>query len=418
MAKSDDEKRCPMNRRLKILFLTNRSPLPIKDGQSRRTYNILKGLSEKHDVFLLSLYEAKEETDPKNIADLKSFCKDVELHPAPSKKPSLPMVSRLLVSLFSPHPYTVWRHYSRPYVNRIHELTCALEFDIVHCDTLPISYALRDVDGKTCTLTDHDVSYLKALRTAKSHRNPLVALFLFIEAFKLKRLESSIFETVTTGFAVSELDKSLLQRICPKGRFEVIQNGVDSDTFRPRPEKTEPNKLLWVGGFSHYANEEAVCFFLQNIYPLLKKGLDGIRLDLVGGGVTKGIRKLASRDTSIRILGYVPDPIPYIQASTIFVAPVLSGGGTRLKLLEAMAMGKAIVTTSIGCEGIGGLHREHYLVADTARSFAECVFELYEDEKFRRHLGHNARGLIEKKYDWKVICQEMNTIYWKLAQIS
>ena len=205
-----------VNNRLKILFLTNCSPFPIRGGQMRRTYNILKGLSKRHDVYLLSLYEDKMENDPKNIQHLRNFCKYVELLPAPSKILSYAMLIRLLRSLISKNPYTIWRHYSYSYLKRIHELTSDIKFDLIHCDILPLAYTIKDIKDIPCTITDHDVSYLKALRMAENSNNILLKLFLYMEAYKLKRLESRVFEKVEVGIVVSEVDKNRLKNCVRK----------------------------------------------------------------------------------------------------------------------------------------------------------------------------------------------------------
>lgn len=406
-----------MDRRLKILFLTNRSPFPMKDGQTRRTYNILKGLAEKHEVFLLSLYEEKEEINPDRIEHLKGFCENVEMHASPLKKLSFSMTIRFLRSLISKYPYTIWRHYSRSYLKRIHELIKNGEFDLIHCDILSLAYTVRNLKTLPCTITDHDVSYLKALRMAKQINNILIKLLLFLEAYKLKRLENKVFEEVDVGIVVSELDKKLLNKLCPRGKFEVIENGVDIEKFKPNSESTDYNSLLWIGGFDHYPNREGINYFLKKIYPLIKEQLnDDVKLYVIGDGVTNKLKKLACKDSSIKILGFVDNPLTYIQKASVFIAPLLSGGGTKLKVLEAMAVGKAIATTKIGCEGIEGKDKEHYIVADTPEEFAESVIELLNDQNIRKYLGNNARKLAEEKYDWRIICKKMDIIYSRLSQ--
>ena len=398
-------------RKLKILFLTNRSPLPMVDGQSRRTYNILKGLAEKHDIYLLSLFESSYEIDSKNIQHLEVFCKKVEMIRAPSKQLSFSMVIRLLRSLISIDPYTIWRHYSKIYKKRVLELVKKIDFDLIHCDILPLAYTVRNLKTPPCTITDHDVSYLKCLRMAKQCRNPLFRLLLYLEAFKLKCLEGNIFEQVDLGITVSEFDKGLLKKICPQGRLEVVENGVDTNMFKPISEKTEDNTLLWVGGFSHYPNREAIYYFLKNIYPLIKEQVYDVRLNIVGGGVTKILNRFSASDSSIKIMGYVDDPLPYIQKATVFIAPLLSGSGTKLKILEAMAAGKAIVTTSVGSEGIEGIDKEHYLIEDKPEDFAKSVIDILNDQLLKEYLGINAIKLVKEKYDWKIICEKMDIIY-------
>lgn len=396
---------------LKILFLTNRSPYPITDGQSRRTYNILKGLARRHEVHLLSLYESPEEVGSDSVGHLKSFCERVEMLPAPPKTLSVAMVVRLLGSLFSTEPYTVWRHYSREYAKRVQAWLDATPFDVVHCDILPLAYAIRDVKVPVCALTDHDVSYLKAERLAKQRHNRAIKLFIYYEAMKLKRLERIIFRHVDVGITVSGLDRKVLQSLCPEGHFTVVENGVDIGTFVPNFAAIEPNTLVWVGGFHHYPNCEAVRFFLKEIYPKIKQNNPGVRFYIVGGGVPESLMKLTFGDPSIVTTGYVEDPLPYIQRATLFIAPILSGGGTKLKVLEAMAVGKAIVSTSIGVEGIEGNDQEHFMVADTPEVFSSRVVSLLNDRVFRERLGANARKRAIEKYDWEAICDSISKMY-------
>jgi len=400
-----------MDNRLKILFLTNRVPFPVRDGQARRTYHILKGLAEAHEVHLLTLYQSTEEALPENTAHLRSFCHRVEMLPAPSKKLGLAMGVRLLLSLFSAEPYTIWRHYSGDYVKLVRESLEATAFDAVHCDILPLAFSIRDLDVPFCTLTDHDVSYLKAERSASQRQNPVAKLFIYYEAAKLKRLERTIFLQVDLGITVSELDRTLLERLCPKGRFAVIENGVDVRTFVPDTAAIEPNALVWVGGFHHYPNYEAVSFFLKEVYPRIKQANPEVKLYIVGGEIPDGLMRLALIDPSIVTTGYVEDPVPYLQRAAVFVAPILSGGGTKLKVLEAMAAGKAIVSTSIGVEGIEGKDGQHYVIADQPECFSKRVMDLLNDGPLRTRLGENARKIAEEKYDWRAICDKMSGIY-------
>lgn len=400
-----------MSSRLKILFLTNRSPYPIKDGQSRRTYNILKGLARRHDVYLLSLYESAEEIAPESISHLKSFCEKIEMLPAPRKSLSLGMLVRLLRSLFSRDPYSVWRHYSSAYVERIRMRLETTSFDVVHCDILPLAYCIRGLHSPVRTLTDHDVSFLKTKRLAGQSRNPALKLFLYLEALKLRRLESRIFSKLDIGIAVSELDRQHLERLCPGGHFVVVGNGVDVQAFVPDSDAIEPNALVWVGGFHHSPNCEAVRFLLKEIYPRIKQEKSETKLYVVGGGAPDWLRRLATVDPSIVLTGYVDDPLPYIQRAAVLVAPMLSGGGTKLKVLEAMAVGKAVVSTSIGVEGIEGKDQQHFMVADSPQAFSHRVVSLLNDRALRERLGASARKRVSEKYDWDAICEGISGIY-------
>ena len=397
--------------RLKILFLTNRSPYPITDGQSRRTYNILKGLARRHDVSLLSLYESPKEIEPNSIHHLKEFCERVEMLLAPPKTVSIGMATRLLMSIFSPEPYTIWRHYSQEYVDRVWACLKSTTFDVVHCDALPLAYVMRGLRAPVRALTDHDVSYVKAERLAQQRRNVAVKCFISYEAMKLKRLERRIFRHVDIGIAVSECDSQVLQALCPEGRFAVVENGVDTKAFTPNSDAVESDTLLWVGGFQHYPNYEAVRYLIEDIYPVIKRAKPQVKLYIVGGSVPASLMRLAVNDTSILFTGFVDDPVPFIQRAAVFVAPILSGGGTKLKVLEAMAAGKAIVSTSIGVEGIEGEDCEHFMVADTPEVFSLRVVSLMNDYALRARLGANARKRSVEKYDWEAICDSISKVY-------
>jgi len=396
---------------LKILFLSNRGLLPIKDGHTRRSFNILKGLAKDQSVHYLSLYEESEEIVQSNIKQLESICEKVEFYPASSKSVSIQMISRLIRSLFSLDPYSLWRHYSGPFSRRVSELILVNKYDIIHCDILPLAYTVRKMNGVIRTITNHDVSYLKCLSIGKQSRNILVKLFLYFEALKLKKLERTVFKQVDFGIVVSEHDKVILQKLCPEGKFVAIENGVDVKVFQSNNTETEPEKLIWVGGFDHYPNEQGIHYFLENIYPQIKRTIPAVKLDIVGGGVKEKLWKMVQSDQSIKLLGYVDDPLPFIQRAAVFVVPILSGGGTRLKVLEAMSAGKAIVTTSTGCEGIEGINGEHFIVADTPGSFADAVIKVIHEKRLREILGHNARMLAETKYDWNIIQEKLNEFY-------
>lgn len=400
-----------MCKSLKILFLSNRGLLPIKDGHTRRSYNILKGLAETNQVYFLSFYETPEEIEPRNVKELESFCYKVEFHPAPSKKISIPMLMRLIRSLFSIDPYTIWRHYSKSFSKRVNDLISTEGFDLIHCDILPLAYTVRNKNGIFRSITDHDVSYLKCMRMGKQGWNIPLKSFLYLESWKLKRLESKMFTQVDLGVTVSELDKKILQTLCPGGKFVVVENGVETEKFKPSNEKVETNKLVWVGGFDHFPNKQGMHYFLENIYQRIKQRLPEIRLDIVGGGIPEKLKKLCKGDASIKLLGYVEDPLPYIQKATVFISPILSGGGTRLKILEAMSAGKAIVTTSIGCEGIDGTDGKHFIVADKPNDFCDAILRVINEPDLRKMLASNARHLAETFYDWKIIVGKLSNTY-------
>jgi glycosyltransferase involved in cell wall biosynthesis len=293
----------------------------------------------------------------------------------------------------------------------VKELISCGEFDLVHCDILPVAYTVRNRNGIFRSITDHDVSYLKCLRIGQGSKNVFLKIFLLFESLKMKRLESQIFRQVDLGITVSEVDKEILQRLCPEGKFFVVENGVDTNIFIPDEREIESNTLLWIGGLNQLPNRQGITFFLEEVYPDIKERMPDVKLEIIGGGVTERLRRLANTDESIKLLGYVEDPLPRIQRASVFIVPILSGSGTRLKLLEAMSAGKAIVTTSIGCEGIEGSDGTHFIVADTPKDFGEAIITILHDAALRNRLGNNARELTEKIYDWRIITRKLTQVY-------
>jgi glycosyltransferase involved in cell wall biosynthesis len=400
-----------MNDSLKILFLSNRGLLPIKDGHTRRSFNILKGLSEYNRIYFLSLYETHEEIDFENIRLLKNYCQNIEFYPSPKKNLSFQMISRLSISILSMQPYTIWRHYSASYEKRVQNLIKREKFDVVHCDILPISYAVKNARNVFCSLTNHDVSYLKCMRMAKESKNVLLKLFLYFEGIKLKRLEKNIYKNFDIGITVSEVDKRILSKLYPKGQFLVVENGIDVDMITPAYSSFAKNRIIWIGGFKEYSNKLAVYDLIKNIYPKIKHKIPSVTLDIIGGSITQRLKELAAYDSSINLLGYVDDPLPYLHKADVLVIPLKSGGGTKLKAIEAMAAGKAIVCTAVACEGINGIDGKHYIMAKNNDEFANSVIKLLKDENLKLSIGKNARSFVEEKFNYKKICKKLNDYY-------
>lgn len=386
------------------------------DGQSRRTFNILKGLSVDFDVYLLALYE-DQESEFIESPELLQYCSDAEFLPCPSKKVSFEMLTRLFRSFLSLLPYTVWRHQSRRFKTRLDELLSETDFDLIHCDCLPLAALVKKNSQIPVTLTDHDISYQKADRIAANSKNIFLKSFMALEAVKLKRFERTIFTCFDSVIAVSENDRDAFVDLCPGATVEIIENGVDTSEFLPGKFDTEGFTLVWLGGFGHYPNLEAILYFLREIYAEVKKQVASVRLVAIGGGVTEELKRYSDQDPSVQFLGFVEDPLPIIETSNVFISPILSGGGTKLKVLEAMALGKPIVTTPVGAEGIDGRSGEHFIVADGAEPFAESVCEILNDRSLQKKLAEKARELAEEKYDWSRICHKNNRYYSTLIDL-
>jgi glycosyltransferase involved in cell wall biosynthesis len=215
--------------------------------------------------------------------------------------------------------------------------------------------------------------------------------------------------------AVSEKDRQVLSKLNPDTEITVIPNGVDVEYFSPRNGGQVPRSVVWVGGMKDFYNRQAVNYFCGEIFDKIKKEVQDLRLTMVGKSPTKKVLELAKQNKDVRCIGYAEDVRPYINEAMIFIAPILSGGGTKLKVLNALAMGRAVVTTSVGAEGIDVTNGENIIIADNPDEFARRSVDLLKNPEETERIGKKARELVIEKYDWKIIGKRYSAIYEELV---
>jgi glycosyltransferase involved in cell wall biosynthesis len=209
---------------------------------------------------------------------------------------------------------------------------------------------------------------------------------------------------------MSEVDAAALEKIAPGARTAVVPNGADLSYFRPRRGEEGP-ALIYTGGMKMFANQDAVLFFVREIWPLVKREVPEAVFIAVGTNPPEELKAMAAAGSGIEVTGFIDDVRPYVARASVYVVPLRVGGGTRLKVLDAMAQGKAIVSTSIGCEGIDVVPGETLVIEDEPRAFAGQVVALLHDAGRRQRLGLAARALVERKYSWAVIGRSLQQAY-------
>lgn len=387
----------------KILFISNRGLLPINDGHSRRSYNLLRELCKNNLITILFLYEKNEQIDVKYLDFYKKIGLNFEYVKSPSKKITFGSILLLIRSIFSRLPYAVWRQYSPEFESKIRKYVNDCDYDIIHFDNIPIMHSTLDIDHNFISVTDHDVSYEKVKRISENCKFYPLKIFLYFEYIKLKSFEIKIFKKANLSIVVSEHDKDIFRIKCSDSEIYVAENGVDFSSFYFSGLEKINGRLVWLGGFQHIANKQSILFFLNHIYPLIKKNYPTVSIDIIGGGVTDDLYLYSRRDLTIKFHGFVIDPAPIIEMAEVFVAPIISGGGTKLKVLEAMSMKKAIVSTSVGCEGIDAVNKMHFLVADDPKEFSDCVVDLLNNKEKIYNIGENAYNYVVDRYSYKSI---------------
>ena len=397
-----------------ILFIAPRLPLPADTGAKIRTLNILKQVSKNYKVDFVCF--SFEEEDLRHSAELEKMGVKVKLVKAPLVNFSF----KLETILFNPLPFSVVKYYSPEMEEVLFSLRETTRYDIVHIDHVHMAHYQACFSGITCILDEHNVEYKILERCAQATRSLAEKFVYFLQAKKMKKFEAEKISNFSDCLAVSEDDCRLLKELPGSTTpVHVIPNGVDTRYFQTHPDKPQnsENALVFTGSMDWLPNDNAVCYFAVEILPLILKSDPTVRFYVVGRNPSTKIKSLAAANKNILVTGMVDDVRPFIQRSKIFVVPLRIGGGTRLKILEAMSMQKAIVSTTIGAEGIEYSPEHNIVIADKPEYFAKRTLELLADNSRIQTLGLGGRRLVCGKYDWDIIGQKLNTIYREEAHV-
>jgi sugar transferase (PEP-CTERM/EpsH1 system associated) len=399
---------------MNILFLSTENPFPPDHGHHIRTYYVLKNLAAKHRIFFLAFAQNKKELAHK--AELEKFCESVDLVWLPQGKWRWRMYAAMLANLFSLQPYTVNRYASAEAGQCIQRLMSKHRIDLVHFDLPHLAAYLNQAAPLPKILVTHNVESLRMLRWAKVERNYFLKLYLYYQYAKLYRFEAKLCPQFDKCTTVSEIDKQILLAMCKHDNFAAVPNGVDVEYFRSNGNGKFNEGLVWVGSMSGAYNRDAVDFFLTKIAPIIHRRLPEAKVQFVGAAPTKLLEKCARENERIQFTGYVDDVRPYVDNAAVFIAPIRSGSGTKVKILNAMAQAKPVVTMPVGAEGIEAVPDEEILIANDENEFAEKTIFLLQNPQRAHEIGLRARRVIEKLYDWKIVAATMNDIYEKVVK--
>ena len=394
---------------MKILFLSPTVPFPLTDGGRIRVFNLLKQIAVKNEVTLLAL--ETQTTDADGVAELQQL--GIQVHLVPNA-PTLPRVSfgTLVKAFLKRQPITVARYDIPAYRQKFRELIATQTFDLVHYEMFHIAqfHTETDLPG---VLSQQNVDSAIWRRLCSETANPLYKFAYWTQQLAFQRYErvlSPKFDAVT---CTSDIDAAVFQQHCTENAIEIIPNGVDITHYRPDFTTEAPAHLIYIGSMDWYPNEDAVAFFADEVLPRIQERVPDVAFSIVGGNPSARVQKLAERD-GIIVTGRVPEIKPYFAEATVFVVPLRIGSGTRLKILEALAMGKAIVSTTVGAEGLDLKDGAEIFIADEPTAFADVVTRLLTDVQLRRRIGENGRSRVEQDYDWRSIGEKLHALYTKI----
>jgi len=393
---------------MRILWVKVGGLWPLSSGGRLRSFHILKDLSTRHQVTLLTTHGPKD--DP---AGLAAELPEVEVVSFPYEAPKQGTWRFLLAlarSWWSPLPVDLWRwRIPALRLDAARRLSSGA-VDLCIADFLAAVPNLPAQRAVPVVLFQHNVEHMIWRRLASVAANPLRRLLLEIEWRKLRRIEARSCAAAGLTLAVSEADAQQLTALAPSSRtpIRVVPTGVDTAYFRPTGHQPTEAGLVFTGSMDWFPNEDAMLYFVDAILPRIRSACPAITVSVVGR--TPSVRLCeAVVAAGGQVSGAVPDVRPYVERNSVYIVPLRVGGGTRLKIFEALAMGKAVVSTSIGAEGLPIVDGIHFVRADEPQAFADAVIALLGDEGRRRALGDAGRRLVEDTYSWTQVARTFET---------
>ncbi len=393
---------------MRILWVKVGGLWPLDSGGRLRSFNILSELSHRHRVSVLTTHAPAEDGD--ELARHLPDCERVVSIPYAAPKwrdPRFPLV--LLRSWCSRMPVDVWKHRVPALRREAERLLASGEIDLCVADFV---FAAPNVplDGPVPVLFfAHNVEYLILRRLAGMQEQVLRRALLGIEWRKMRRYESRVCRQARLTIAVSPEDRSLLQADAPGAAVRDVSTGVDTGYFRSNGTPERPQELVFTGSMDWHPNEDAIRHFISEILPVVRREVPAVTLTVVGRNPSAELQRTAA-EAGVRVTGRVEDVRPYIDAAAVYVVPLRIGGGTRLKVFEALSMGKAVVSTGVGVEGLPLAPGDHYLRADDPAAFASAVVALLRDPARRRALGQAGQRLTQERYAWHQVAHEFGSL--------
>lgn len=391
---------------LKILQITHQLPYPPDSGGRAGIFYLTKGLSNAgHRVHLASLASSNK---PAFEEELSKFCDLSVLYIDARNK-----ILKMGLNLLSNYPYNLSKYRIPSFIKLLDSIASSFEPEIVHVDHLHVAYAglyLKKKYGFPVVLREHNVETTIMERFYRTQINPIKRWYAYHQFKKLWRYEAWACGQFDLCLPITPIDEKRLLEMNPCCITKVIPAGVDTSFFYPREDIIEEKfTLVTIGTMSWLPNIDGILWFYKNVLPIIQSKYSGIKYYIIGHNPPRIIQSLKGQN--VIVTGYVPDVREYIAKAAVYVVPLRAGGGMRIKILDAMAMGKAIVSTAVGCEGIEVRHGENIFIADTPQSFAECIIQLLESKKLREKIGQAAFELINVKYRWELVIQQLLDAY-------
>jgi glycosyltransferase involved in cell wall biosynthesis len=358
------------------------------------------------------------DTVPDGIDEAKShlsnYCNNIEFVEIPCENSIFDKKLLAIKSIFTIDPYTINWLKSIEMRKLIERMVKTNQYDVVHFDSISLSSYIPCFPDKPKVLDHHNIESHMMLRRASQEDNYLKKIYYLVEGKKLLGYEKSICSKYDMHITCSSIDSARLLDVDDQLKVEEIPNGVDVEYFYPVPNNELNNHLVFAGGLDWYPNADAMSYFANEIWPLLRHKVPDIVMNVIGKNPSSELTAQAKQDSNFRVHGFVDDVRKYLSEASVYICPIRDGGGTKLKLLDAFAMGKATIAHPIASEGIEVVDGHNVVLADTPADFAEKAIHLLNNKALREKLGRNARQLVTEKYAFNKIGEKLSGLYSRI----
>jgi sugar transferase (PEP-CTERM/EpsH1 system associated) len=393
---------------MRILWLKTDLLLPLDKGGKLRTWHLMRHLATRHEITYLAF--ADPDDDPQHRAGMREVAQVVETVPRVEVRKGSPrFFAQAAWHLADPLPYAVGQYRSRAYARRVTELLSTQSFDVVVTDFLPPIVNLPRRLPCPAVLFTHNVEAEIWRRHAETATRAVTKYLYGVQHRRMLRFEGSALARFDALLAVSDADRETFARLYPRvdrDAIHVVRTGVDVEFFAPTPSAADSVELVFTGSMDWLPNEDGMLWFCRDILPLIRQRVPDATLSIVGRAPSAPVKQLA-QEHGVRVTGRVDDVRPYMTDAAVFVVPLRIGGGTRLKIFEAMAAAKAVVSTTVGAEGLPVTNGRDIMLADDPASFADSVVRLIRNESERRGLEYAARTLVAQHFDWSAVARDL-----------
>lgn len=393
---------------MKILMLLPFLPIDQMSGGQTRWYHLIKFLSKKHKITVMSLIRGDREKELAYLPEIEKYCEKVLVF----DRPKSPWTFRnLFLTLVTFNPLVVIRNFSIEERSAIKKELETNKFDVIHAETF---YVMPHIPKTNIPiiLVEPTIEFSVYGHYANNEVSWFLKPIYIFDVIKLKYWEKYYWKRASKLFAVSEEDKKVMEKEMKGIEVGIIPNGVDVSYFdEKKVTQKKPQRVLYHGDYKWMQNVEAVNILIKDIWPIIKKQVKNAKLWISGRSVPEKIIELTKDDKDIEISESVKDNRDVFKSASVLVVPIMSPGGTRLKVLEAMAAGLPVVSTPVGVAGLDIISGTHALVSSDVDKLAEMAIEILQDKNLSKKISASGKEFVKQNFDWKSIVDKLNNVY-------